>query len=167
MSKEIAIQPPLFRTAYNYDRNAASDASALICPEPTRAQQQFKSETDINEIVRRFGLTGKLPVAPLPPAYGDFSGVQDFHTAVNAIAQANEAFERLPAALRARFHNNPEEFVEFSTTPSNRAELEKLGLLVPTPQPQPEIGPDGRTKPPGATLDAAKAPESSPAAPAA
>jgi len=134
---KLAVPPVFIRTAYNYDRDAESDASALVCPEPTRAQQQFRDECDINTLVRRFGVTGKIPVSPLPPKYGDFTGVNDFHTAVNSIAAANEAFDALPAAVRSRFHNDPGEFVEFVTTASNRAELEKMGLLVPPPQPAP------------------------------
>jgi len=139
---KIAVPPVFIRTAHNYDRNAESDASALICPEPTRAQQQFKDETDINTIVKRFGITGKVPVSPLPPSYGDFSGVSDFHTAVNAIASAHEAFDALPSHVRARFQNDPGAFVDFTLNPSNRAELEKLGLLVPDPRSNPPSPPE-------------------------
>jgi len=116
------------RTPYNYDTNAASDESGLACQDESRTKQSFAEEADINTIVRRFGVTGQLPTGIRAPTYGDFENVVDFHTAMNAIAQAGEAFDRMPAQVRARFHNNPAEFVDFCSDPANVAEMEKLGL---------------------------------------
>jgi len=164
---KMSVPTVFIRTAYNYDRNAESDASALVCNDPTRAQQQFKDETDINTLVRRFGVTGKIPIAPLPPQYGDFTGISDFHTAVNAIAAANEAFDALPSNVRARFQNDPGQFVDFSTNPANRAELEKLGLLIPPPAPA-YTGPlGGPASPPAGIPAASPSPAPAPAAPSA
>ena len=119
------------RTAYNYDRNHASDQAGLSCPEPTRTKQSFKEECDINTIVRRFGVTGELPTAVRMPTYGDFEGINDFHTAVNVVAQANEAFDAMPAAVRKRFDHDPEKFLDFFEKEENRAEGLKLGLVLP------------------------------------
>lgn len=55
------MKGPFLRTPYNYDMNAAGDESGLRCEDATRAQQQFKEESDINTIVARFGLTGEMP----------------------------------------------------------------------------------------------------------
>jgi phage internal scaffolding protein len=77
------------------------------------AQQQFREECDINTIMERFGRTGEL-VAPIRmPQYGDFDGVNDYHSAMNAIVEAQSAFDSLPAKVRARFSNDPAEFLEF------------------------------------------------------
>lgn len=117
------------RTGYNYDMNQAGDESALECQDATLAKQSFAEEVDINTIVRRFNITGELPTNVRMPSYGDFSGVFDFHTAMNAVAQANESFDAMPAEVRARFHNNPDEFVNFCANPENLEEARKLGLV--------------------------------------
>lgn len=118
------------RTANNYDMNQVSDETGLHCPEPTRTQQHFKEECDINTIVRRFGVTGELPIGTKAPSYGDYQGVADFHTAMNAVARANEAFDALPATWRKRFNHDPQEFLEFCSKEENRPEAAKLGLVV-------------------------------------
>jgi len=120
---------PFLRTAYNYDRDAASDESGLSCEDESLAIQSAEEESNINTIVRRFGLTGQLPDQVAMPRSGDFTGVPDFHTAMNLIRQAQEEFLRVPADVRARFQNDPQRFMEFLEDDGNRAEAERLGLL--------------------------------------
>jgi len=130
MKKSIFI-----RTAYNYDADEVSNETGLICPEPTMAQQQFRDEADINTIMERFGRTGEL-VAPVRlPQYGDFDGVNDYHTAMNAVIEAQASFDSLPATVRARFENDPGQFVEFCLDENNRDEAVKLGLIEPRKEP--------------------------------
>lgn len=119
---------PFVRSAYNYDLKVASDESGLECLDPSLAVQESRDEVDINTIVRRFGLTGELPTDLRLPQYGDFLGLVDYHSAMNAVAQANETFESLPADLRSRFENDPEKFVTFCLDKDNQEELIKLGL---------------------------------------
>lgn len=126
------------RTPFNYDRDAVSLATGLACGDPTRAQQNFKEETDINTIVRRFGLTGQLPDNVRVPTYGDFDQVNDFQTALNAVHQAEDAFMALPAALRAEFQNDPQQLLEFVANPDNRSKAVKLGLIPEPPPKGPE-----------------------------
>lgn len=121
---------PFVRSAYNYDADLVSEETGLECKDPSMAQQNEKEEADINTIVRRFGLTGEMPQGFRIPQYGDFSEITDYQTALNAVKQANEAFLQLPAALRSRFHNDPEEFVEFCMDEKNYDEAVKLGLVV-------------------------------------
>jgi phage internal scaffolding protein len=130
------------RTPYNYDTMEASDASALLCEDPSLAQQHARDESDINTIVKRFGLTGELPSGVRAPTYGDFADATDYHTAMNAVIAANEAFMQLPADIRTRFDNDAGAFVDFVSDDSNRAEAEKLGLVLPTAAPNlaPETG---------------------------
>lgn len=122
--------PPFLRTPYNYDMNAAGDESALQCKDKTRTQQQFKEETDINTIVERFGISGKLPDNIRMPTYGDFTDTFDFQSSMNAVRQATESFMMMPAAVRARFHNDPQEFVTFCSDDRNRKEVTELGLVT-------------------------------------
>jgi len=125
MKKETTF----LRTQYNYDHNAASNASGLVCEEPTRAQQHHKDECDINVILERFGKTGHLPINAISGTYGDFSGVHDYHTALNAIIASESEFAALPAQLRNRFDNEPSKLIEFLDNPENKAEAQKLGLI--------------------------------------
>lgn len=121
------------RTQYNYDHDAASNASGLVCEEPTRAQQHHKDECDINVILERFGKTGQVPVNAISGTYGDFSGVHDYHTAMNALIAAESEFAALPAQIRNKFANDPANLVQFLDNPDNRAEAEKLGLVNISP----------------------------------
>jgi len=117
------------RTQYNYDHNAASNASGLVCEEPTRAQQHHRDECDINVILERFGKTGQVPVNAISGNYGDFSGVHDYHTAMNALIAAEHEFAALPANIRNRFDNEPSKLIEFMNDDQNLAEAQKLGLV--------------------------------------
>ena len=122
--------PTVFlRTQYNYDHDAASKASGLVCEEPTRTQQHHKDECDINVILERFGKTGQVPVNAISGQYGDFSGVHDYHTALNAIIASESEFAALPAQIRSRFQNDPSNLIEFLDNPVNKAEAESLGLI--------------------------------------
>jgi phage internal scaffolding protein len=117
------------RNPYNYDMALVSQESGLECKDPSLAQQHMKDECDINIIVERFGVTGQLPQTPLEPSYGDFSGVSDYHTALNAIKAADTAFMGLPAQLRAKFDHDPNALLQFLQNEQNRDEAIMLGLI--------------------------------------
>lgn len=112
-----------------YDADVVSRETALFCKDASLTKQSFKDECDINTIVRNFGLTGELPDDVRAPSYGDYTDVCDYHTALNAIALANEAFDRMPATVRARFNNDPGAFVDFCSSADNIDEMRKMGLL--------------------------------------
>lgn len=120
-----------FRAPYAYDGDKVSFDTGLECPEPTMAQQNFKDECDINYILERFGVTGELPSGVRQPQYGDFTGVTDYQSALNAVIAADEAFMAMPAAVRARFDNDPAKFVDFVADDANYEEAAKLGLVKP------------------------------------
>lgn len=125
------MEVPFLRTPYNYDRDAASDESGLSCEDESLAIQSAAEEADINTIVRRFGLTGQLPSGVAMPRYGDFSNLPDFHTAMNMVRQAQEGFMNVPAEIRARFGNDPQQLMQFLEDDRNRDEAVKLGLVKP------------------------------------
>lgn len=136
------------RGEHNYDVDEASRASGLLCPEESLTRQSFAEEADINTLVRRFGLTGQMPNQVAAPSYGDFTEVVDYQTALNAVLHAEDAFMALPGEVRARFHNDPQELLEFVSDDRNRGEAEKLGLVV--------------AKPPAASADPGKGSEGVP-----
>ena len=129
------IQIPFFRTAYNYDTDEASNASAIHFPEPTLCVQSQAEDTDINTIVRRFGLTGELPQGVRSPTYGDFVGTTDYTTALALIQEADEAFYSMPADVRSRFNNQPAAFLDFIDNPLNHDEAISLGLVFKPQEP--------------------------------
>lgn len=113
------------------DFEEESKKTGLKCLDKTLAQQQFAEECDINTIVDRFHLTGEIPQLTDVPTFQAFEGIFDFQSAMNTVRQANETFMSMPANLRARFHNDPQEFLTFTSNKDNLPELEKLGLLAP------------------------------------
>lgn len=161
---EMKTADVFLRTQYNYDRDAASDAAGLACKDKSLARQEFKDETNINTIVERFLKTGQLPADTRMPQYADFDGVMDFHSAMNATRKAQESFDRLPAQIRARFHNDPQELLEFAANPDNNAEAIKLGLL-PNPNAPEPAKLDVRGEPLNNAVDQQTAPETPKVAP--
>lgn len=123
------VDKVFLRSAYNYDRDAASLASGLLCDDESLTKQSFVEESDINTIVRRFGLSGQLPADVRIPRFEDFSEVYDFHSAMNAVAEARESFDAMPADVRSRFQNDPGAFVDFCLADANREEATRMGLV--------------------------------------
>ncbi len=136
MSKE---KLPFVRNPYNYDMAFVSQETGLVCEDPSLAQQHMRDECDINVIVERFGVTGQLPVRAIEPSYGDFSGVSDYHTAMNKIKAADEAFMALPAKLRAKFDHDPNALLNFLENEANRDEAIQLGLIDGQPVAEPIV----------------------------
>nr|QJB19291.1 MAG: internal scaffolding protein [Microvirus sp.] len=134
------------RTEFNYDMDAVSRETGLCCDDDSLAVQSARDETDINTIVRRFGLTGELPGDLNMPQSGDYTGIGDFHSAMNLVVKAQEEFMRVPAEIRARFVNDPQRFSDFFNDPDNQDEAIRLGLAtrreVP-PIPEGDVAPQG------------------------
>lgn len=119
------------RSAFNYDRDLVSAQTGLLCGDKSKTQQNMKDEADINVIVGRFLKTGLMPQGVRVPEYADFTEVMDFKTAQQVLIDARMNFMQMPANLRARFHNSPQNFLEFCTNKDNLEEMRKLGLAIP------------------------------------
>jgi len=127
-----------FISAYD-NHDARSTETGLKCLDSSLTQQQFKEESDINTIVDRFMKTGHLPEPASMPQYVDYEGVFDFQSAMNVVRQADENFMRMDAKVRARFHNSPQEFLEFFANPDNVEEAVRLGLAIPQAKESPPV----------------------------
>lgn len=102
---------------------------------PSLAQQSFKDECDINNIMARYERTGMIEhVNTYQGQYGDFIGFPDYHEAMNAVKEAENMFMTLPSSIRERFDNNPETFLAFAQDENNQDEMIRLGL-IPAPRP--------------------------------
>lgn len=97
-----------------------------------RTKQHFTDDCDINKILDKFSRTGILPESK-PKMYGDFTNVQDYVTAFGIVQNAHIQFGNLDADIRARFHNDPSEFLNFATNENNAEEMVKLGLATKRP----------------------------------
>jgi len=112
-----------------YDRDKNSAGSTFVFSKPSLAKQSFRDECDINNILRQFNVTGQLPLGSVQPQYGDFSGITDYQSALNAVMAAQDSFLALPAKVRAKFDNDPALFVEFASDEANKDEMKAMGLL--------------------------------------
>lgn len=119
-----------FRSGFNYDRDAASEASGLKCLDKSLTVQAEKDDADINVIMKRFGITGALPVHQrVPLAEGFYEGF-DYQESLNIVRAGQAAFNAQPAEVRDKFKNDPALFLEFFTDPKNSEEAVKLGLAT-------------------------------------
>ena len=92
-------------------------------------RQEFKQECDINYILSQYELGYEIThINEAAPQYLDCSA-ETFREHMDYIAGAFSMFEELPAKLRARFDNDPAEFLEFCSHEKNRPEMAELGLL--------------------------------------
>jgi len=105
---------------------------ALYCDDPSLTHQCFKDECDISNIMKRYTQTGLFEhMSSVRAQYGDFSNIPDYQSALNVVIEANEAFNSLDAKVRARFDNDPGQFLSFCENPENRNEMISLGLIEP------------------------------------
>lgn len=94
----------------------------------SRTKQEFLAESDINNIIKRYRVTGFVRQLPLEPIYGDFSNIPSYQESLNVVIRGQEAFAKLPSDLRTKFDNDPARFLEFMSDPKNEEEIYKLGL---------------------------------------
>lgn len=99
--------------------------------EPSKTQQHFAKDADLNTIMKRYGITdGAIPPAAADGRYyGDFSDVFDFRDALDRTRDAVAKFNALPADLRAEFDNDPVFLYEWILDPRNAEQAVELGLL--------------------------------------
>lgn len=89
-----------------YTAEEVSDLTSSVGVDEGLVQQQFKEEVDVNVIVRRFGFARDQAVETMG-VYADFTGVYDYHSAVERIDGARDRFMKLPPELRDKFGNDP------------------------------------------------------------
>lgn len=93
-------------------------------------KQSEAEKADINAMMRRFAVHGTpIPTTNRLPAYGDFSNVDDYRTAVETVQRAQERFDALPADLREWADNDPVRLVERMNEEGARESLIAAGLL--------------------------------------
>lgn len=106
-------------------------------PDKVRTQQQFKTECDINHIVKN-AMRGVPPrfLARGVPQFGDFTDVPNLADAYAIIRNAEEAFLNLPSELRLELGNDPARINELT-----KEQADKYGLLRAPRTPPSEFPP--------------------------
>jgi len=135
------IVTPFMKTPYNHNTAVESDNTATVNDEPSKTQQNFKDETDINTIIDRFGVENVAQDPRLMPSSEDFMEAFDFQSAQNTIRQAQEAFMDLPADVRAEFDNDPAKLIRFVEDERNTEKAIAMGIAFRRPEEKPDETP--------------------------
>lgn len=114
-----------------YTPKMLSDITSLQVPESEgRTQQHFKDKCDINCIVAKYRDTNLVDhVNKYQGQYEKIVPEGTLHEHLNIVTNAQQMFESLPAFVRNRFANDPQQFLNFAGDPKNEAEMRKMGLL--------------------------------------
>lgn len=102
--------------------------------EPSKTDQTFKDDADVNVVLRRFMKTGDQSIFRQGGSYSDVSEVPDLLEAHLQIQRAKEAFDLLPSDIRKKLKNNPLMLEQYLADPANHEEARDLGLLRARPQ---------------------------------
>lgn len=110
-------------------RSNGTKRVSTINNEVSRTDQSYKDDCDVNKIIARAMKTGQIShLSKYRGQYADVSQITDLQGAMEAVQKANEAFMTIPAQLRKRFGNDPQEFIKYLQDPSNIEESIQLGL---------------------------------------
>lgn len=115
-------------------RNRKCGSCGLVFTQPTKCQQHLSKMCDINTMISR-AIAGDTSVFRRGE-YADVSHMpDDVQEVLNIGNRAREAFEALPAELRA-VYPSPDVFLAALGNPDERKRLEKFGIVNP-PEPPP------------------------------
>lgn len=154
----VAMAPPFFKTPWNHDTDLEAAAVALECKDPSRTQQQFASDADINNILAKFLKTGEPPITTGTPIYQSFEKEFDLQDQMVTGYEVQQAWEALPAAAR-NILKDPKVFADYVEHCLERGDLDplrELGLAKAKPTETPT--PPGGTPVPGPASGASVAP---------
>lgn len=123
----VARAPPFFKTPHNHDTDLEATACALTCTDPSRTQQQFVKDADINNILAKFMQTGELNVTG-EPRYQDIDALLDLQDSIVTRHEVNQAWDALPAAVR-NILKDPKTFTDYVTHCLQTGDLDPLREL--------------------------------------
>lgn len=155
---------PQWKTPWNHDTNFESDRTALYCNDRTLTKQEFKDETDINNIINRFLKTGEPPAMAIPEHFVDATTQLTYLEMQERLAEANANFYQLPPNIRAEYLNSPERWADAAMKALEQADgerLRKMGIDINFQQQKP---PEPQQKPPEPSTPTGGSPAPVPAA---
>lgn len=115
--------------------------------EPSKTDQSFKDDCDVNVILSRYMRTGLSPFKNEGKGgYADVSEVPDLLTAHTQLKEAKAIFDQLPAQVRKKLENNPLALQSYLDDPDNFDEALELGLIVKKEAHPPKKNPEKTVK---------------------
>lgn len=91
---------PAIRTQVDGLDEEYSIGTALDCSDmPDTTRQEFKNETDVNQVLARYGVDGQRR----PPIYSEVDYNMDLQQSLGAIREAERAIAKLPPELREKY----------------------------------------------------------------
>lgn len=115
---------------YDFQKRS-DDAGISFDPKDNCTKQEFVSQCNINNILKKYTRNGINPFVITPDAkYGDFTNVPSHQEALDLVLAAEEHFMAMPPHIRSRFNNDPGELLAFLGDVNNRDEAIKLGLVI-------------------------------------
>ncbi len=102
--------------------------------ELSRTKQEFLRDADISVMFERFFSGGSIDVNRLDPKYLDLTELPSFSESQILLADVASQFRVQPAAFRAEFDNDEQNFVDWILDPENRDEAIELGVLEGEPE---------------------------------
>lgn len=111
MSKKV--NKPAFRTAYDASHHGVVNRVQKRFEKPSRTKQEFKDDCNINLVWAKFVKTGRAEVLQNARAnYVDLIALpESYQESLNLVLRSRQAFEALPSDIRARFDNDPGQFL--------------------------------------------------------
>lgn len=81
-----------------------SDMTGLDCSDSKdMTRQEFKSESDVNTLLKKFGVG--VPLQQQAPTYGDADYTIDFQAAIQSVRDLKQAWIALPVTIKAKYRN--------------------------------------------------------------
>lgn len=167
LKEKIGFHRKHDRKKTQYTGELTNPVTGEVTKPPSRTKRAHLAECDINNILKQFRATGQITHMRANAARGMYTELPDpieFQEALNVVLESERSFASLPSQVRSRFHNDPQEFLEFMSDPVNQDEAIKLGLAVDKRQPQAQAA-GGGLKPPEKPSTETPAPAATPPQP--
>ena len=97
---------------------------------PSRAKQEFKGESDVNNIVAMYKKGSPLPLQIRQGQFADVTQLGDYKTAVDALLEAEQVWATLPQTVKTAAGGTVASFLDFVNDPANADQLIELGLVA-------------------------------------
>lgn len=127
----------MFRSAYAHLDEELH--RGIVFEEPSLTDQSQYKDTDINNIVRRYQMTGLLDSPGSVPfetlKYGDATLLPDYQTALDLVNSVQEEFSVLPSEVREKFGHDPMQLLDALQDPTKKEMLQDIGLISKSADP--------------------------------
>lgn len=134
-----------FRSRYDVGNNRVK----VEFEKESRTKQSFKNECDINHILKMYKKNGIVThIQARAPMFEDVADALSYQDSLNLVIRAQEQFAALPSKVRARFGNDPAQFLEFCGNSANAKEMVDLGLATARPEAPAVKEPEAPISPP-------------------